>query len=254
MVSLCLCFSSSFSVNRLSWTPRESGLVALTSGSLISYHTTTFSSADAIETSLEVLTRQMCCFKTTACPWVSSHRKWISSTMMMQNRRLVSLATTTSLTTTADELLPCVSQHQTLLDKRDANYIYICKKNKKIVKATYGKLSPFSALSSPMISNIWRKLLNYLTDILKCIQKRPCSDSSMRRRDYPKPSQCPVKTFFRYLFSSVSVAHRCHGWCEEFWSKHFTSQPFAFSYCLFTLHPVCKALHWDRAITLEKGL
>lgn len=48
-------------------------------------------------------------------------------------------------------------------------YIHI-----KIGNATYGKVSPIAALSSQMISNIWRKLLNYLTDVLKCIQKRPC--------------------------------------------------------------------------------
>lgn len=95
-----------------------------------------------------------------------------------------------------------------------------------ILKTTNGNVwsvGLIDALSSQMRHSICKRASSCLTDILKSVWNRPWFNSSMKWWEspslYPITSDCPA-------LHHVVFHVFCHGWCEQFWSKHLTSEHF----------------------------
>lgn len=89
-----------------------------------------------------------------------------------------------------------------------------------------------AVLSSEM-RHICERATNCPIGVLKCVQNRLCFSS------FPPNLRIVLwKTCFPVFVLQICVAAIV--W--ELWSKHFTSEHFAFSRCLFVSHPLCKGL------------
>lgn len=170
-------------------------------------------------------------------------------TIFTQNASVTSPVTTTS-STMADKLI--VSLHQVFFHQRGRKRKECWSQH--MAKHHRSLLGLVAALSCQARCNICKSVSYCPANILKYVweQFQLLYKAAKLSLHVLKTFWVSCQIFFCNSFSLFSVANLCHGRCQEFRSKHFTSKYFAFSCHLFITHRGRKGLQSWNILVLPK--